>query len=361
MMKKIAIVCKDISTAGGAERMALQLINAIKDEYNIHLIVLHGSGGERFFDLCPDVPVHVLDDGCFERIRETYKKCRKSFRKLIKENGYDYVILEATYTNFLGVAMGFGLHTKFIVCDHGSIKSQLGDKSITFLRRISAHLAYRVVVLTESSKRAYEEIFRTKKEKLRCIYNWIEPEELSNEYSYPAESKCIISVGRFAPEKKFETIPEIAKQVFGTCPDWQWHIYGDGEYMDRVKEAVEKAGLQDNVILMGQRSDVGMLYRNYSFYVMTSCREGLPLVLLEAKANHLPIVSYDIETGPDEIITDGVNGFLVENQNIQMMAGRISTLIEEKSLRQEFAAHAYDDINKFSKEKILLQWREVLK
>ena len=360
-MKKIAVVCKDLSTAGGAERMALQLIDAIKDEYEIHLIVLHGSGGERFFDVCPGIPVHVLDNGCFERIRTTYKKCRKGFRKLIKDNHYDYVLLEATYTNFMGVVMGLGLHTKFIVCDHGSIRSQLDDKSITFLRRISARLAYRVVVLTESSRRAYQEIFRIREEKLKCIYNWIEPECLSYDYSYSDESKCIISVGRFAPEKKFETIPEIAQQVFELCPDWQWHIYGDGEYMDRVKSSIEKEGLQDKVILMGQRSDVGSLYKNYAFYVMTSCREGLPLVLLEAKANHIPVISYDIETGPDEIVTDGVNGYLVENQNIPVMASRITDLIKDKELRREFSSHAYDDINKFSKQEILLQWKEVLK
>ena len=57
------------------------------------------------------------------------------------------------------------------------------------------------------------------------------------------------------------------------------------------------------------------IYKKSAIYVLTSLMEGLPMVLLEAKAYRLPIVSFDIETGPDEIVDDGVNGYL-ENRGM---------------------------------------------
>ena len=90
--------------------------------------------------------------------------------------------------------------------------------------------------------------------------------------------------------------------------------------------------------------------------VMTSRHEGLPMVLLEAKAKKLPLVSFDIETGPSEIIRDNVDGFLVSPFDINAMSEKICKLIENPELRQRFSDNAYGNIDKFKKETIVAKW-----
>ena len=98
-------------------------------------------------------------------------------------------------------------------------------------------------------------------------------------------------------------------------------------------------------------------YQEASMYVMTSLQEGLPMVLLEAKSNKLPLVSFDIETGPDEIIQDGVNGYLIQPYDTEI---KICRLIENNALRKKFSNNVILDLEKFSHKKILKQWNDLI-
>ena len=95
-------------------------------------------------------------------------------------------------------------------------------------------------------------------------------------------------------------------------------------------------------------------------YVMPSYREGLPLVLLEAKENHLPIVSFDVMTGPREIVQDGIDGILVPPTDTKALGEAMCRLIENDVLRQSMSDHSWDNLEKFSKGKILEQWEAVI-
>jgi glycosyltransferase involved in cell wall biosynthesis len=88
--------------------------------------------------------------------------------------------------------------------------------------------------------------------------------------------------------------------------------------------------------------------------------EGLPMVLLEAKSQGLPIVSFDIETGPSDIVRDGVNGYLVESGNTDAMAEKICNLIESPSLRASFSENSGLDMEKFDEENIVKQWETLI-
>ncbi len=93
---------------------------------------------------------------------------------------------------------------------------------------------------------------------------------------------------------------------------------------------------------------------------MTSYFEGLPLVLLEAQQYKLPIVSFNCPTGPSEIIRDNVNGFLIENYNVNLMVEKLSLLIENEELRKSFSDNALLDIDKFSRSRIIKQWLNLI-
>jgi glycosyltransferase involved in cell wall biosynthesis len=148
--------------------------------------------------------------------------------------------------------------------------------------------------------------------------------------------------------------------VFDKHPDWSWDIYGNGELYGELNKNISESGLINNISLKGNVGNLEELYGDYAIYVLTSSTEGLPLVLLEAKAKHLPIISFDIATGPSDIVQNGIDGYLVPLNDIETTAQKICELIENSELRQSFSNAAYLNIGKFDKTKILGEWRELL-
>ena len=185
---------------------------------------------------------------------------------------------------------------------------------------------------------------------------------LDNKNEYNSRSKKIISVGRLEKVKGFDRLIEIAKIVFEdkVTEKWEWHIYGEGPERESLENIIRKYNLEKKVILKGNVENIYELYKEYSFYVMTSYFEGLPMVLLEAKANSLPIISFDINTGPSEIIRDGVDGYLVRNEDIWKMSKKIIELIKAEDMRINFSLNTKRNLYKFNKNKILKKWKKIL-
>ena len=119
-------------------------------------------------------------------------------------------------------------------------------------------------------------------------------------------------------------------------------------------------GIEKNVNFCGNVNDLAARYHNYAVFILPSYYEGLPLVLLEAQAAGLPIVSFDCPTGPAEIVTDGVNGYLIPTYDTDAMARRINTLIENDETRLSFSKKSGISIDKFSKERVLALWHELI-
>lgn len=84
------------------------------------------------------------------------------------------------------------------------------------------------------------------------------------------------------------------------------------------------------------------------------------MVLLEAKSWGLPIVSFDIMTGPSDIIRNGENGYLVSPNDVDMLAEKIEMLICSKELRKQFSEQSQVDMEKFNFENIVSQWHNIL-
>ena len=212
--------------------------------------------------------------------------------------------------------------------------------------------------------KAYKEKFGTKEKKLCSIYNWIDDSLKDEEAVYNSESKKIMTVGRLDRVKGYEWLVEAATKVLPEYPDWNWDIYGDWdgneEYKREIETLIKAKDLQGRVNLMGKVNDLYRRYKDYSFYVMTSKFEGLPMVLLEAKQKKLPIISFDCPTGPSEIIRDGIDGYLVDKGNIEALAQKIETLICDRKLREKFSEHSTENVYKFEKQTVLKQWIELI-
>ena len=149
---------------------------------------------------------------------------------------------------------------------------------------------------------------------------------------------------------------DIASNVLPSHPDWKWYLIGDGEDRDMLEKEIKTRNLKDQLIMTGQLEDVSKYLSCALIYCLTSRSEGLPMVLLEAKTWGVASVSFDIHTGPSDIITDRKNGILVSPGDCKEMAKSLSLLMDDPSLLKKYTACVRDDIERFSMDEILSEW-----
>lgn len=358
-MKKLVIVVYDISVLGGAERVTTSVANELSNYYEIVILSLMGDRVNDVYKLKKEIRVEFLGIKP-SQLRTQIISCFDPLKKFLKKQRADVVLLEGNYCGLLCSSVRLFCKTKFVFCDHGSFLSQYNEKRIRYSRRIATLLCDHTVVLTERSRDDYIKYFHLNEKKITCIYNWIDESAIDFHRAYNSASKSIISVGRFGREKGYDLLVQVAKKVMPNHRDWRWLIYGNGETFEEIKEAVKKEGIDDLVVLMGETKNIREAYENASFLVLPSYREGMPLALLEGKCYKLPLVSFDIISGPKEIILDRVNGFLIEPYNVDSMAERIEDLIRCPDLRISMADHAYDNIESFRMGSIVRSWRKLI-
>ncbi len=356
-MKKICLVDIDMSVTGGVEQVTASLANGLCDIYEVFVYeIKHGNSYVYEFDQRVRFVPGIKGA---QRLRQMFAGTFKPFIRFVKENKIDVVLMMGNYPALLVSAARFFTKARFVYCDHGGLMNEWHLKDITLIRFWNAKISHKIVILTEKTKKDYIEKFHIKQSKIRCIYNWIEDQVVQEARPYDVESRKILTVGRFSREKGYDMLVEVAKKVLYSHPDWEWHIYGNGQTFDEIAQKVVEYNLQKQLILKGNVDKVYRYYSQYAFLVLTSYREGLPLVLLEAAAMGLPMVSFDIETGPNEIIVQGENGYLVKPYELDEMAERIIELMENADKREKMSE--YIEIKeKFEKKNIKKQWIQLI-
>lgn len=356
-MKRVCLVDYDMAVTGGVEQVTASLANTFCGDYQVFLCEINHSG-PCAYDL--DERVHFQEGMKGKtRLREMIRGFLGPFIRFVKEHKIDVVLMMGNYPALIVSFTRFFTKARYIYCDHGALMNQWDQKDITGIRRWVSWCAHKTVVLTEKTRQDYLEKFHIRPGKIRCIYNWVEDEVAESRRPYQRESRKILSVGRFGKEKGYDLLVKVAGQVLPEYPQWSWDIYGAGETFEETKEAIRQAGLEGQICLKGNVKEAYRFYGEYAFLVLPSYREGLPIVLLEAGALGIPMVSFDIETGPGEIILEGENGFLIPPYDVEGMAEKIRELIRDPDLRERLASYE-GTREKFSKEKILREWIKVL-
>lgn len=173
------------------------------------------------------------------------------------------------------------------------------------------------------------------------------------------ENRKVIAVGRHVEQKNFSDLIDVWALVANKFPDWILEIYGDGPLKSSLEDKINALGLQNSVKLCPATNQIAERYQEASIYVMTSRYEGFGLVLAEAQATGLPIVSYTCECGPRDIVTDGVDGFLVEAGDKHSFAERLEVLMTDLHIRKRMGEMALLNSKRFSREVIMKEWIEL--
>jgi glycosyltransferase involved in cell wall biosynthesis len=159
----------------------------------------------------------------------------------------------------------------------------------------------------------------------------------------PSEWFVIGSAGRFFPVKDYPLMVEIAKAVHAKTDHIRFELAGEGPRQGEIQDLVTKYGLNDYFKLRGFIRDVGSFYQGLDVYINTSIHEGIPMSVLEAMARGVPPIVPRVG-GMEEIVTDGVDGYLVDGRDPLVFAERCLALYKDETLRQNMARAAREKI-----------------
>ena len=141
--------------------------------------------------------------------------------------------------------------------------------------------------------------------------------------------------------------------------EWNLYIVGEGEDRKKYQDIINKYNLNKRIFLTGQVIDVPKYYLNSSIYVMTSSWEGWGMVVTEAMAYGLPIISYDIPSSR-EIFGKSNCGILIEKNNVSQLASAMNYLANNELKIKEMSKESLSQVKKFDIEKIGKQWIKLI-
>jgi len=363
-----------LNNAGGMERVLTEKVNYLinRPDYAITIVTTEQKNRDIRFALDKRIRVVNLDLNFNDHFENTlfkkyvlHKTKLKSYKQklteLITELNIDICISlcgkEIEFLSDLNVSckkvaeIHFSMNNRmqFIMSRHnGFIWKSLG-KIRTYQLKKSVSKIDKLIVLTQKDKTQWERTHNN----IICIPN---PNPLSNQTVANLDRHRVITVGKLDAQKGYDILINVWALVHQKFPFWKLDIFGVGEWNEMLYNRICELDLSDSVKLCGLTNNVTEEYLKSSIYVMSSRYEGLPMVLIEAMSCGLPLVSFDCEYGPSEIITDAVDGFLVEENNLEKFAAKICLLIENDELRKDMGNMASINVQRYSKDKIMNQW-----
>lgn len=204
-----------------------------------------------------------------------------------------------------------------------------------------------IVCVSEFAKSTFCKCLPQMETKTVAIHNIINVEDIHKKAKEPIEDNrfltdnyIIVSVGRLDPVKQFHLIPQLVADIKKkTDKKFVWYIIGGDRgfetYVQGIRDDIVKLGVSDEVVMLGEKSNVYPYMAKADLYVSTSLSESFPLVINEAKALGIPIVSNNFGSA-SESIEDGVNGFVVSLENgemcnkvVKMLSGLIELRIKD--------------------------------
>ncbi|MDM4018840.1 glycosyltransferase [Roseiconus lacunae] len=189
--------------------------------------------------------------------------------------------------------------------------------------------------------------YGVKKQRLTLIRNAIDtlqfrPSEGKDQrqslFAVPEESFVIGAVGRLSPEKGFDVLIHCVDQLVRRGRNVHLLIAGEGPERETLRSQIESLGLQNSITLLGQISEMIPLFSSLDTFVLSSYREGLPNVVLEAMAMKVPVVSTRV-AGIPHLITDEQSGLLIDAGSVEQLTRALERVLDSPELRESMASN----------------------
>jgi len=377
---RIAFLCNNFKSLNGVERIWSQKLSLLAegDEDQIYLITYNQYGAPFSFPLSEkvrhiDLATRYISSCSFSGIWQyidRYKServFRCAFNDCIATIRPDIIVCSDMHVADLKALLSVKLPVVKIVechCGRSAYYKDLAKINGLFeiikqylLKKRLLHAISRfdrIVVMTEAERDDWK-----LKDKVVSISNMLVhyPDEKSNVLSHHR----VISVGRYAYQKGYDILLDAWKIVEGRHLNWRLDIYGsldggNGEY-EQLKNQIKTLDLQ-TVSIHPAKTDIYSSYLKSDIYVSSSRFESFGLVLVEAMACGLPIVSFWSPYGPASIVKDGTTGILVSSQEAPQLAEALIHLIEHPEERIRMGVNGRLEAKKYLPEQIMPLWHD---
>ena len=350
---RVCFLIDDFSATGGIQRVVPIVANGLSEYHDVFVLSMYQEHGDGNYQLYINKPFTIIQ-GKKKYIQQAFKVVGL-LKDYLNKNKIDILITCSEMLTPYAYLATITNNIPFICWCH-SEKGQ--EKFVDLFKSFAAKKADCIVALTEINKNVFINELHAKN-KVVSIPNPIDSKLFDKVNEYNLESNKIITVGRFCFQKYYEKLVEVATIVFKKHPEWNWDIYGDGPDMEKISSMIKENNIDNNLHLLGSIPNVYDKYQLYSFLVMTSKSECYPMVLLEAMANKLPMVAFNIP-GARSIIENNINGYLTECFDAQKMADKIIELIESKEKRIELSKGNDILIEKHTINTIVVLWNKLI-
>ena len=362
-----------LSTKGGQERTLTDKANWLTQHGHEVMFVTYEHEGPLAYPLHEkvrhvDIACHYFRLYCypvwqrFYKVLKLKKYFRLRFRQVLTEFQPDVIVVAIPNTeNFLSDLVKVAVGTPLVIESHLAhghevIRRGLTEKWLHLLYNPIGAIskANLLIALTEGDA----SYWRQHVNKVCVIPNPVT--------YYPLEISCsklhspqfrIVCVGRLAPQKRFDRIINAFSLIADQYPEWQLDIYGNGELFEELRQQIVRLRLIERVHIFPPTSDIYTEYQRSQFFVLSSDFEGFGLVIVEAMASGIPVVSTDCPYGPSEIIEDGKTGLLAE-MDVQDLADKMEWMITHDAERQQMGVNAHQAAARYRLERVMPEWEQ---
>lgn len=369
---KIVYCTPALYMAGGVERVLSLKANYLADNlgYDITIILTEGKDKPLFYPLSEKIKVINLDVN-FEELW-TCSFTKKIFVYLKKQSVYKKRLTEELMhirpditvsllrreINFINDIKDGSRKIGELHVNRANYRNfEAGDTNVVkrlfakyWMHNLVSHLKRldRFVVLTEEDKASWTELSNVE----------VIPDPLAFEIDEvsPLTNKRVIAVGRYVYQKGFDLLLQAWKAIEQLHQDWELAIYGMGDRTPYEKMITDLQIDRDRCHLYGSTPDIKAEYLNSSLFVFSSRFEGFGMVLIEAMACGIPVVSFDCPCGPKDIVCHNEDGLLVPSGRSDLLAEALHELMIDEEKRKRMASAAVKDVKRFVLSEICGRW-----
>jgi N-acetylgalactosamine-N,N'-diacetylbacillosaminyl-diphospho-undecaprenol 4-alpha-N-acetylgalactosaminyltransferase len=374
MKKAVSILIYSLAS-GGAERVVSILLNELKDEYNIKLVLMNDT---IFYDIPNDIEIVYL---------EKSNPQENGILKLLKLPllGYRYSKIKSDVSisfmnrpNYVNIfSKFFGKKSNFIISERAipSLQHSSGIQGKINKFLIKSLYKYADNIIANSNGNSFDLIENFNCEKVVTIHNPFDVEKIINlskeNIEYHKDKFSFITIGRLDSGKNHKLLINSFSKL---NIDANLYIIGEGELRSELENQIKTLNLEKKVFLLGRKENPYKYISKSDCFVFSSNYEGFPNVLLEALSCSIPIISTDCKSGPREILapqsdfknilSSGIEqseyGILTTTNDEKSMMEAMKLMYENESLREEYKSKAQNRAKEFDKDSLIKEYIKII-
>ena len=354
-LKILMVLFYGLNRGAGVERVGSMIANGLSEAGHEIILASIGPCDNPFFPLNADIKIIPLLNAPRAKWGGI-PNAVYTIRKLLKTESLDAVMAVDTKSIPYTLPATLGLKVKHIGWEHFNFNPSQGVSKDALFRHLAARYCDLVVTLTEGDREYWLKNTRHKSQIIT----------IANPCPYPIQEyiekteKIVLAIGRLDIDKGFDLLLEAWLQVITVMPEWTLKIVGEGDQRANLTEFIRANQITESVDLVGMTNDVSQYYRQAEIFCLSSRIEGFGMVLTEALAFGLPIVSFDCGPGPAEVLKD-TGSILVPKNDTSQLALALINLMKDDEQRKMIGLKGKAKAEIYQPDNIIGEWLDLLK